>query len=391
MQFDPTVCGLFAGIGGLEVGLARQGLSTRLACEIDPAAASVLRQRLGVQVAPDIEQLEQLPPVGVVTAGFPCQDLSMAGPKIGITGARSGLVNRLLTLLAEARPTPDWLVVENVPYMLHLGRGEAMRLLTAALSELGWAWAYRVVDARAFGIPQRRLRVILVASKQHDPRAVLFADAVEEQVDDRVGPVTPDRGYGFYWTEGRRGLGWVVDGVPTIKGGSSLGIPSPPAVWLPDTGGIGTPDIRDLERLQGFDADWTAPAERLPKGHRLRWRLVGNAVCVPVAEWVGRRLTDPGTPSSACRPYRGGRWPRAAWGANGQRFEVETTRWPEARPFTPIRDFLRYPLKPLSLRATRGYLGRLRAAAAEGRFRMADGFYDAVQMHLRTMEAKAAA
>ena len=54
--------------------------------------------------------------------------------------------------------------------------------------------------------------------------------------------------------------GWAVDAVPTLKGGSTVGIPSPPAIWYPDDDYIGTPDIRDAERLQGFDAGWTAVA-----------------------------------------------------------------------------------------------------------------------------------
>ncbi len=94
---------------------------------------------------------------------------------------------------------------------------------------------------------------------------------------------------GFYWTEGVRGLGWAVDAVPTLKGGSTIGIPSPPAIWMPD-GEIVVPEIRDAERLQGFDADWTEPAAATSRRKGARWKLVGNAVSVPVARWVGERL-----------------------------------------------------------------------------------------------------
>src|SRR5207249_4279742 len=96
-------------------------------------------------------------------------------------------------------------------------------------------------------------------------------------------------------TEGTKGLGWGIDVVPTLKGGSTLGIPSPPAILMPD-GRIVTPDIRDAERLQGFTADWTSCAVDNPeKRNGPRWKLVGNAVSVPVAEWLGRRLRTGGS------------------------------------------------------------------------------------------------
>jgi DNA (cytosine-5)-methyltransferase 1 len=112
------------------------------------------------------------------------------------------------------------------------------------------------------------------------------------------GPHEPrlllDSACGFYWTEGLRGLGWAVDAVPTLKGGSSVGIPSPPGVWRRGVGdgpAIITPDVRDAERLQGFAAGWTEPAVEDPRRRNgPRWKLVGNAVSVPVARWLGDRL-----------------------------------------------------------------------------------------------------
>src|SRR5438093_10799025 len=118
---------------------------------------------------------------------------------------------------------------------------------------------------------------------------------------------------GFYWTEGTKGLGWAVDAVPTLKGGSTVGIPSPPAILLP-SGRLVKPDIRDAERLQGFRSDWTRPAERVARAGT-RWKLVGNAVTVPVAEWIGQRFLDlSGNTAVDGVPLRRGQpWPRAAW------------------------------------------------------------------------------
>jgi DNA (cytosine-5)-methyltransferase 1 len=366
-------CALFAGIGGLELGLHRHGVRTVATCELDPYARRVLEARLpGVSAAhrsSDVQALERLPDCDVVTAGFPCKDLSMAGPKTGIRGARSGLVARLFSLLEDAQRRgrqPRWLLVENVPYMLGLQRGEAMRYLTSRLEALGWRWAYRVVDARAFGVPQRRLRVILLASPVHDPRPALLAEDVRPRVDDRPQRPLEALGYGFYWTEGRRGLGWVVDGVPTIKAGSGLGIPSPPGIWDRPGGRIGLPHIEDLERLQGFPPGYTAPAlEAGAKGRAARYRALGNAVCVPMAAWAAERMIAlPDDPWPEGAPLRRDRsWPKAAWGGPGLHpTAAPVSTWPRALDRPGLLDFLHHPLAPLSPRATTGYLGRLERA-----------------------------
>src|SRR5207253_7474617 len=98
-----TVAGLFAGIGGIELGLHRAGHETALLCEIDPAASAVLKMRFpGVRLEPDITKLSTLPEVDVIAAGFPCQDLSQAGRTAGISGSRSGLVGKVFELISNA-------------------------------------------------------------------------------------------------------------------------------------------------------------------------------------------------------------------------------------------------------------------------------------------------
>src|SRR5262249_45526194 len=144
---------------------------------------------------------------------------------------------------------------------------------------------------RSFGLPQRRLRIILLASRTEDPRSVLFCDDTDQSFS-RNGHVPS--ACAFYWTEGNNGLGWAIDAVPPLKGGSGCGIPSPPAIWIRSEHAIVTPDIRDAERLQGFPAGWTLPATGYDVRSGKRWQLVGNAVSVPVANWIGSRLLSPG-------------------------------------------------------------------------------------------------
>src|SRR5215213_6746419 len=140
------IAALFAGIGGIEVGLHCAGHETSLFCECLPAAHRVLRDRFEDSwLVDDVAQLEELPPVDLVTAGFPCQDLSQAGRTAGIEGARSGLVGHVFRLLDDARHSPTWLLLENVSFMLALDRGRAMQWLTDELERRGYTWAYRVV------------------------------------------------------------------------------------------------------------------------------------------------------------------------------------------------------------------------------------------------------
>jgi DNA (cytosine-5)-methyltransferase 1 len=381
-----SVAGLFAGIGGIELGLHRAGHDTLLLCEVDDAAKRVLKTRFSeIELVGDVRSIKGLPKVDLVAAGFPCQDLSQAGRTAGIEGAQSGLVGEVFRLLNDESRSPTWLLLENVPFMLQLDRGNAMRFLVDSLEAMGFTWAYRVVDTRSFGLPQRRHRVILLASRSEDARQILFHG-------DQGEPAAPhhcDLACGFYWTEGIRGLGWAVDGVPTLKGGSTIGIPSPPAIWMPD-GTIGTPDIRDAERLQGFDPDWTAPAAREgARGEGQRWKLVGNAVSVPVSEWVGHRLRNPQphdeSPDEELPEQSP--WPIAAWGNATGRYRVHVSRWPVDAPSEHLEDFLRFPLKPLSERATAGFLRR----TSESTLRFPGGLLDAVDAHLRAVREAAAA
>src|SRR5205807_2521870 len=95
--------------------------------------------------------------IDIVTAGFPCQDLSQAGRTSGISGQNSRLVWEVFRLIEQR--LPRFVLFENVPFMLKLHRGKAISRIVTRLERLGYHWAYRVVDAQAFGVPQRRPRI----------------------------------------------------------------------------------------------------------------------------------------------------------------------------------------------------------------------------------------
>lgn len=372
--------GLFAGVGGLERGLAAAGHETALLCEIwDPARAVLQAKFPDVPLERDVTELRALPDdADLLVAGFPCQDLSQAGMTAGIKGRRSGLVDHIFRLL-DQRPTP-WVVLENVSFMLSLDRGRAMDFLTREFEARGYRWAYRVVNSLAF-VPQRRERVLFVATRTDvDPADVVLVD---EHEPPRQATSLDRNSHGFYWTEGVRGLGWAPEAIPTLKNGSTIGIPSPPAILMPD-GAVVTPDIRDAERLQGFPVGWTAAAAEVGRASS-RWSLVGNAVTTPVAAWLGERLARPGMyDRGRDKPFNGlGRWPRAARFDGTTRIAVEIGAFPiwKARP--PLSEFLKYPGKPLSIRATQGFLSRTERSS----LRFVDGFQDRLRAHLRNMAA----
>lgn len=372
-----SVAGLFSGIGGIELGLARAGHRPVLMCEIDPVARAVLAARFPeVRVVSDVRELHAIGRADLLVAGFPCQDLSQAGPTRGLKGRKSALVFEALRLVADRRP--KWLLLENVPFMLSLKRGHAIRRITSELTRMGYDWAYRVVDSRAFGLPQRRRRVFLLASRTEDPRHVLLGD-------DQEAPAWPVRGdaYGFYWTEGNTGHGIIADAVPPLKCGSALGIPSPPALLL-SNGLVITPDIRDAERLQGFRSGWTESAADEGRWSD-RWRLVGNAVSPPVCEWIGRRLLVPGIyrPGKIVKLASSGSWPTVGWSVGDGAFTDDIGEWPVRRLPPRIEDFLLHEGRPLSLKATSGFYGR----ASKSQLRFPPGFLKKLETHVRRMKA----
>jgi DNA (cytosine-5)-methyltransferase 1 len=356
-----TIVSLFSGIAGLELGLSKSGFNTLLFCEIDPNASAVLNAHYPeVELHQDVQQLMSIPACTLLTAGFPCQNLSQAGDKTGIEGQKSGLFFEIIRLLKEAgRSQPDWVLLENVAYMLKLNGGKAMLEIIAAFEELGYYWAYRTVDARAFGLPQRRNRVLFLASRKHDPSSILLNPSVTAPVEPKPSVVDPNCVYGFYWTEGSRGVGWTREGTPPIKGGSGLGIPSPPAIWIPAEDFIGTISIEDAERLQGFPRKWTEPIlSKLGARKGARWKAVGNAVSVPMANWIGDRLFQAHDDKVNSIRWNRKSMPSAAYGSRGSFIAADSGSWPVSTKSDPLLEFLDHPLSPLSSRATSGFLSR---------------------------------
>lgn len=164
-----TAVSLFAGVGGFDLALERSGVKVVASVEIDQKASAVLAKQFpNSKLFNDIKEVtgEQLiaagfnPRNGIITGGFPCQDLSMAGRRAGLGGARSGLFWEICRLLEQTKS--QYFILENVPGLLSSNQGKDMATVLEALVERGYRIAFRVLDAQYFGVPQRRRRVFIV-------------------------------------------------------------------------------------------------------------------------------------------------------------------------------------------------------------------------------------
>jgi len=157
---------LFTGVGGFDLGFDRASMNCVLQVEQDNQALEVLRKHWpDVPKMTDVRDVTResiIGPVDLICGGFPCQDVSVAGKRKGLAGARSGLWEEFHRILREL--TPRWAVIENVPGLFSSNKGRDFAEILRGLDELGYHVAWRVLDSQYFGVPQRRRRVYLVAS-----------------------------------------------------------------------------------------------------------------------------------------------------------------------------------------------------------------------------------
>ena len=167
---------LFAGIGGFSLGMHWAGFETAAFCEKDQAARKVLKKRFpGIPIYESIEVLtyERLTRDGiifdVVTGGFPCQDISVAGKKEGINGKRSGLWSHMYRLIKDSRP--KWAIIENVSAL----RSKGLALVLQNLDEIGYVAEWHCIPASSVGASHRRDRIWIIA------RPMVDADSPQRQ------------------------------------------------------------------------------------------------------------------------------------------------------------------------------------------------------------------
>jgi len=179
-----TGVSLFAGVGGFDLAMQRQGVKVVASVEIDKNCNQVLAQHF-----PDATQFTDVttvkgedlinagfnPSKGIITGGFPCQDLSVAGKRAGLAGERSGLFWEIARLVEETQT--EYFIIENVPGLLSSNNGKDFGVVLGTMADLGYSLGWRVLDAQYFGVPQRRRRVFIVGRRSDNsssPAEILF-------------------------------------------------------------------------------------------------------------------------------------------------------------------------------------------------------------------------
>lgn len=174
-----TGVSLFAGVGGFDLAMTRNGIKVVATVEIDKKCNEVLAKRFPESKQfTDVQQITGkdlidagfTPTKGIITGGFPCQDLSVAGKRAGLAGARSGLFWEIRRLVEETQT--EWFILENVPGLLSSNGGKDFGIVLGEMAELGYSVGWRVLDAQYFGVPQRRRRVFIVGSRTGGPEHI---------------------------------------------------------------------------------------------------------------------------------------------------------------------------------------------------------------------------
>ena len=165
---------LFSGVGGIDLGLERAGMEVISQCEREPYRRQILsRHWPDVEVTDDVTEVSyEHGTADLLCGGFPCQDLSVAGRRKGLDGARSGLFFEFARIADECVPEGGWILIENVPGLLSSKSGRDFGVILSTLADLGFHdIAWRILDSRYFGVPQRRRRVFILARRSVGQRA----------------------------------------------------------------------------------------------------------------------------------------------------------------------------------------------------------------------------
>lgn len=149
---------LFSGIGGFELGADRAGIQTLWNCEVEPFQRAVLKKNFpNAKQYEDIRRMQCPGYVDIISGGFPCQDISVAGKMEGIKGERSGLWSEMWRVIRNVRP--KYVIIENSPALLIRG----FERVLCDLSQIGYNAEWQVISNKSFGYPHRRDRLYAVA------------------------------------------------------------------------------------------------------------------------------------------------------------------------------------------------------------------------------------
>lgn len=290
---------LFSGIGGFDLAFERAGFTVSWQSEIDKSASRVLARRFpGVINHGDIREISgKIGPVDVICGGFPCQDLSHANNgRSGLSGERSGLFYKMIEVINEVKPA--FAIFENVPGLLSFDEGRDFAKVLSAFCDIGYGGGWRMLNAQYFGVAQRRRRVFgcFARSDIGAERAAKILSLTEsvrrtsaesEAQGKEIAGTLGSRSGGGFGTELDASVAFIVSGTVSSKWAKGSGGPAGDEMYSLVQEGVGVRMLTPLEceRLQGFPDGWTDGQK-----DARRYIQLGNAVCVPVAEYIAKRV-----------------------------------------------------------------------------------------------------
>lgn len=267
---------LFCGMGSFSYSFERLGYECVMACDLDPCARETFEANFGLWPLANIEDVreDEVPDHDVLCAGFPCQPFSSLGSKEGFADPRGTLFFHVLRIVECKRPA--FVVLENVPGLLHHDGGNTFRTIVGCLEVAGYAVEWRVLDSSEYGCAQRRKRMFIVGRNERagdDPRVALL-DFSEHRstltLSEALGRPF-DRKFAYTIRCGGRRSGVASrHNWDTYRVGAS---------------GLHVLTIEECKLLQGFD-----PSFELRGSDARRWKMLGNTIPTVFTHIIGERL-----------------------------------------------------------------------------------------------------
>ena len=157
---------LFCGIGGFRIAMQNIGGQCLFSSDIDPHAKIVYENNFGDIPFGDITKInkDMIPQHDILAAGFPCQPFSISGLKKGFEDTRGTLIYHVLEI-AEIH-SPKVIFLENVKHLLHHDKGRTLSTIIKCLEDLNYKVTYKLLNAKYFGVPQNRERIIIIGHKE---------------------------------------------------------------------------------------------------------------------------------------------------------------------------------------------------------------------------------
>lgn len=329
-----TYLSVCSGIEAVTVAWEPLGFTPVGFAEIEPFPCELLKQKYpNVKNYGDITQYEKWKTgqFDILVGGTPCQSFSIAGKRGGIDDIRGQLMYSYLGIVGKYKP--QWVIWENVPGVLSSGKGLDFASFLSGLEKCGYGWAYRVLDAQYFGVPQRRRRVFVVGHSDNrtdlaakvlfDPESmcgdITAGSKIQKEATAIIGKGVDyfRRGGNYKYHRDKKASTLRNSASPDCfdlvlasgkKNTGTLLANCSKSLWQSNQEAF-TGDffishrqqhyIRRLtplecERLQGFPDNYTQiewngkPKDRCPDSHR--YKAIGNSMAVPVMRWIGERI-----------------------------------------------------------------------------------------------------